>query len=265
MPHPLLRPRALWLALLAPTLAACGVTSPKATRPLSLSITSRSASNASLPAPSAIQADIRIGSGANSITISKVQVVLARIELSPSGTCATTTGENDCDELQAGPVLLDLPVDGTTKVVLDGTVPAGTYSALQAKLDAVTADDDESGVDAFLKAHPEFKGISVQVTGVFTDANSQTHNFTFTSGAEAELEASFQPPVTVGASTSNLTINIDVASWFTDAAGKAIDPTNAANAEAIERNIRQSFKGFEDDNHDGVDDNKEAGPGTTHT
>ena len=41
-------------------------------------------------------------------------------------------------------------------------------------------------------------------------------------------------------------------------AGAVIDPTNAANAGAIERNIRRSARAFEDDDHDGVDDHEEG-------
>jgi len=40
-----------------------------------------------------------------------------------------------------------------------------------------------------------------------------------------------------------------------------IDPTDPANAEAIERNILRSARVFEDDDHDGVDDNDEQGDG----
>ncbi|HYT05645.1 MAG TPA: hypothetical protein VEM13_12295 [Gemmatimonadales bacterium] len=241
--------RALWLAPLALALAACSDTGPKASQPVSLSVTTKPSSSPS--------ADIMIGSGANSLTISQAQIVLARIELSPSGACATTGEEDDCDELEVGPTLVSLPVDGSTQVVLDGVVSPGTYRALEAKLDAVTADDDEAGASAFLTAHPDFQGVSVMVMGAFTDANSVAHAFTFTSEVDAEIEAMFQPPVTVDAGTSNLTIAVDVASWFTDATGAAIDPTNAANAEVINRNIENSFRAFEDDNRDGGDDHKE--------
>jgi hypothetical protein len=130
---------------------------------------------------------------------------------------------------------------------------------LEAKLDAVEANE-EPGANDFLTKNPGFAGISVKVTGVFTDANG-THDFTFTSEADAEIEAAFQPPVAVGAGTSNLTISLDITSWFKDATGAVIDPTNAANAAAIEQNIRRSFHAFEDDNHDGADDNQEQGGG----
>jgi hypothetical protein len=231
---------------------ACQGTGPTLVH-VSLSATS----GASPVATAGLSADIHIGSGANSLTISKAQIVLSRIKLSPSGgaTCSETTEDkDDCDELEAGPALVDLPVDGTTKVVLDALVPAGTYDGLSAKIDAVHADEDEPGVNAFLTAHPDWKGVSVKVTGVFTDASKTDHSFTFSSEVDAHVHARFQPPVKVDNTTSNLTINANVASWFTGATGAAIDPTNAANQETIERNIENSFRAFRDDDRDGKDD-----------
>jgi hypothetical protein len=260
MVQSLWRRGAVWLAPVSLTVAACNGTGPRASHPLSLSVTTRSAT----AAPTTSAAAITVGSGANSLTLSKVQVVLARIELGTSGGCAPAaatppaeTQEQDCDELQAGPALVDLPTDGTTKVILDGVVPAGTYSKLRARLDALHQPDEDDGpanASAFLTVHPDFKGISVKVTGSFTDMAGTAHDFTFTSEVDAEIEAAFATPVTVGSGTSNVTIDVDVASWFKDAGGAVIDPTNSANAEAIARNIRQSFKAFEDDNHDGADD-----------
>ena len=262
--------RSLLIASLA--LAACNGTAPQGSHPLRLSVTTRSAT-AGPTTLATSPAAITVGSGANSLTLTKVQVVLARIELGTSGGCAAVataptaataetdetdeTDEQDCDELQAGPALVDLPTDGTTKVILDGLVPAGTYSKLQARLDAVNqpdADDAAVSASAFLTAHPDWRGISVKVTGSFTDPAGAAHDFTFTSEVDAEIEAAFATPVTVASGTSNVTIDVDVASWFKDAAGGVIDPTNAANAEAIAHNIRQSVKAFEDDNHDGADD-----------
>ena len=258
MTHPNSRRRLVSLAPAALLLVGCTGTAPKASQPISLSITTRSPSTSSLPTASA-SASIQIGTGANSLTINQAQVVLSRLELSPSGSCATAGEKDDCDELQAGPALVDLPVDGTTKVVLDGAVAPGSYTALRARLDAVTPDEDEPGVSAFLVAHPDWKGISVKVTGVFTDAKSQTHAFTFTSEADAEIEAAFQPAITVAAGTSNLTVSVDVASWFKDETGAVIDPTDPANAHAIDHNVQRSFRTFEDDDRDGIDDHKESG------
>src|SRR3989454_4645652 len=250
---------ALWLAPVALTFAACDGTAPKASQPVSLSVTTKGTSGVSVPAGSGLSAAIQIGSGANSLTINQAQVVLARIELSTAGSCATTGEEHDCAELQLGPTLVDLPVDATTQVMLeDVAIPAGTYSGVQATLDAVHPDDNEPGASAFLTAHPDFQGISVKVTGVFTDASNTTHDFTFTSAVDAEMAMRLEPPVTLASDTKNFTIAVDVASWFKDASGAAIDPTDPANAEAIARNILRSARVFEDDDHDGVDDQEEG-------
>jgi hypothetical protein len=251
---------ALCLAPVALALAACHGTEPRAFHSISLSVTTKGSSGLALPAGPGVSAALQVGSGPNSLTINQAQVVLSRIELTTAGGCATTGEENDdCPELRLGPTLVDLPVDATTQVMLeDVTVPAGTYSGAQARLDAVKSDDDESGATAFLTAHPDFQGISVKVSGVFTDASNTTHNFTFTSEVDAEMEATFNPPVTLASDTKNFTFAVDIGSWFTDASGAVLDPTDPANAETIARNIQRSARAFEDDNHDGVDDHDEG-------
>src|SRR6266849_2446850 len=228
---------AAWLAPLAVGLVACDTTAPGA-RPLSLSVTSRSTAPTTGPSTSIV-----VGSGAAGITITAAQMTLGEIELSPSGSCGAETNEADaagpandnhedsCEELDAGPVTVDLPVDGTTKAMLHVTVPTGTYEGLQAEL------------------------LNVQVA--FTDASGAKH--TFTSNAEAKLEMRFSAPLTVAAGgTLNVTVDIDVSSWFKDASGAVLDPTNPANADAINDNIRKSFHVFDDENQDGVDDHEEG-------
>src|SRR5438445_12453660 len=157
---------AAWLAPLAVGLVACDATAP-GTRPLSLSVTSRSAGPAAGPS-----SNIVVGSGAAGITITAAQMTLGEIQLSPSGSCGAETNDADaagtandnhedsCEELEAGPVTVDLPVDGTTKAMLHVSVPAGMYEGLQAEL------------------------VSVQVS--FTDASGAKQ--TFTSKTEAKLQ-----------------------------------------------------------------------------
>lgn len=138
--------------------------------------------------------------------------------------------DDDCQPVRVGPVLVAVPLDGTTKIFLDALVPAGTYTGVRAKLD------------------------SVQVVGVFTDSGGATHSFTFMSHMHAPIHVDFASPVTVDANSMNLTINVDASSWFKTRSGAIIDPTNPENQRAIERSIRASLRAFEDDNHDGDDD-----------
>ena len=236
-----------WLAPLAVTLAACESTGP-GTRALSLSVTTKSGTPAASPS-----SDPPAGSTVTSLTVSAAQVTVREVELAPVGTtcvaeqadaaAAGTTSDDgsneehdDCEELELGPLTVDLPLDATTQLVLDALVPAGTYRAVEAKLNAVN------------------------VSGSFMDAGG-THSFTFTSNAEAEIEMEFATPITVGPGTSNFTVSVDVASWFKDASGNFLDPNDPANAETINANIRHSFRAFADEDHDGVDDDHEEDSG----
>jgi hypothetical protein len=270
----------LHLAPVTLLLAACNSTAPVPSQRISLSTTIGPRAAASGPAM-----DVIVTGTGGKVKITSAQVVLSHIELKSDAACTTdastdakdanekndatdpasaseptdNTDEHDC-EVHLDPVLVDLPMDGTTKVILDALVPAGTYSGLRAKLEAVEGDDD--GASPFLTAHPDFADVSVKVVGVFTDAGGADHAFTFTSKVEAELSVNFATPVTVDASSKNLTVDVNVGSWFLDAAGAILDPTNAANQETIEKAIRASLSAFEDDDHDGHDDHTETPAGS---
>ena len=281
--------RLLSIAPIAFLVAACSATDPNAMHRVSVSAKIASPSAHAVPG---VTADLIVGGEGGSVSISSAQIVLSRLKLHDD-VCADEEGEDgddmddangapvveshepdggnddeenedenddeddeDCPPLTVGPVLIDLPLDGTTTVVLDALVPAGTYKRLQARLHAVKAGDEGAG--DFLAAHPEFAGISVKVVGVFTDAEGADHEFTFTSGMNVVSAINFETPVTVDAGTTNLTIDVDVASWFMGPSGAVIDPTSSAKQRAIEKNIRASLRAFEDDDHDGDDDHDEG-------
>ncbi len=247
----------LRLAPVALLLTACDSTSPRPLQRINLSTTIGSAAPSATPG---IVADLIVSGTGGSVRITSAQMTLSHIKLASDTACAADDNErehadeandqpdanetdaddqddNECPPIRVEPVQVNLPLDGTTKVILDALVPAGSYLGLRAELE------------------------SVNVVGVFTDAGGTTHAFTFTSDAHAEVSVDFATPITVAAGTSNLTVDVDVGSWFRDAAGAILDPNNTANQEAIEHAIRASFHAFEDDNHDGDDDHEEEGEG----
>jgi len=131
-PHPR---SVAWLASLAVALAACESTGP-GSRALSLSVTTKSATSTSMATASAD------ASGA-ALSLSAAQVTLKEIELNTTGTnCeaetdnADATGTSgdaqeaqdeqneDCAELELGPLQVNLPLDPTTQLILDALVPA---------------------------------------------------------------------------------------------------------------------------------------------
>src|SRR6266550_3364698 len=253
-------------------IAACSSTDPNATYRMSFSSTTGSAGGGANGSAAALANLIVTGTG-GSVNMSSAQIVLSRIKLANDVNCGDDEGdqndddaqeadsahhndqgenENDCEPVRAGPVLVAVPLDGTTKIFLDALVPAGTYTGLRAKLDAV--DSGDNGAQDFLTAHPAFEGVSVKVVGVLKDSGGTDHAFTFISHMKAPIHADFDSSVTVDANSMNLTINVDVTSWFKNRSGAIIDPTNPENQRAIERSIRASLRAFEDDDHDGNDD-----------
>jgi hypothetical protein len=205
---------------------------------------------AKAPTVLASAAPITVDGGGNSLVINRVQLVLGEIELKSalSAECTGST-EDGCPEVELDPVLVDLPLEGRASLNLGALVPAGTYQEVEFKIDAV--NDDHSAEATFIAAHPDFRNVSVRVEGTFNGSP-----FVFTSPVDAKVESELATPVVVTAdSPLNLTISIDVASWFRSGA-TVLDPRDAANASAIANNIQLSFAAFEDDNRDGVEDHR---------
>ncbi len=142
------RPGALLSALVAAfALSACGgddLLSPPDGGRVSLSVVvpTNPAGAASL-APAF---DIEQTDGDNTLILEEVQLVLREVELEGEGfECEESEGldddsegdDDDCEEFEAGPVLVDLPLDGEVETILSIDVPAGTY----------VQDEDEDGDD----------------------------------------------------------------------------------------------------------------------
>jgi len=229
-------------------------------RGVSLSFMTTPTSGAAGAAPGT--AGFTIADGHHSLTVNQVQVVLARIELNGgSGSqCPRSDGADerarddrggDCETLEVAPMLIDLPVDSAVVSELHVTVPAGTYSALEATL-SVPRDRDGVSSD-FLSANPDFRNVSVRVAGTF-DGQS----FVYAGAPQAHLEFGFHPPLAVGDAGANITIHADLAEWFRDGAGAILNPTTAnaggPNSALVADNIRRSFRAFRDDHRDGHDD-----------
>ena len=242
----------------AVALAACGDSTGSNANRVNLSFTTTSAAPTARLTSTAngFHADLTGTVSGHTLVITKAQLVASELQLkgSASSTCATTaesSGSDDCQELELRPVLVDLPVTaGLTSAVITA-LPAGTYSAMEMKVDAVYAGEDDGA--AFLAAHPGWQGMSVRIEGTYDG-----QPFVFTSNVEAELHMTFATPVTVDANGAGVTINVDVLGWFRDGSGNYVNPATAnsggANQSLVQENIKTSFHAFEDDDHDGIED-----------
>src|SRR3989440_5129425 len=185
--------------------------------------------------------------GTNTLVISSVEVVLRKVELKraeagqPAGCAMSTSGitaseDGECgeqdDELEAGPVLVDLPLGGIERT-FTADVPAGTFDALEFQIHKLSGDGDAADQD-FLKAHPDFAGISVRVKGTFKGTD-----FTYTSDLDVQQELKFEQPVVVQAGTpASVTIKLDLDGWFRSGGGTLVGPATAAAGAENEHPVR---------------------------
>jgi len=190
--------------------------------------------------------------GTNTLVLSQVELVMRRIELHRAGAaaCADITND-DCQELEFGPILVDLPL-GTAGAAraFSVQIAPGTYDKLELKIRVPS-----SGSDArFRQANPAFENASVRVTGTYNGTA-----FVYTSDLEAEMEFGLNPALTANeGSATDLTLLVDLDKWFRGQAGTLIDPATAnpgqPNETLVEQSIRSSLHAFRDDDRDGMDD-----------
>jgi len=258
MPRPVL----LSVAALATTvLAACDAGGPSSSAQVNFSVATQPAA----AAPSG-SSETFTDAGSNTLVINRVQLVLREIELKSveATTSCDNSGPGSCEELELGPILLDLPL-GVGGAAHSFTVPvaAGTYDEIEFKIHPPSDDDTPDAT--FLQAHPEFAGVSVQVDGTFNGVS-----FRYLSDLSAEEEIELSPALAVAESaTADLTLMVDLDGWFRDGAGLLVDPATAnvglANETLVEGNIRATLHAFEDENHDGTDDHGGADDPQPHS
>jgi hypothetical protein len=194
--------------------------------------------------------------GNDTIVLRSVELVLREIELKrvEAAACDSVDGNGDCEEFEAGTSLVSLPLGATaTAAVIAVNAPAGMYDELEFKIHKPESSDDA----AFIAANPDFNGVSIRVTGTYSQAGTRS-DFTFTSDLDASQEIALSPALTVtDGQPANVTLRVDVANWFVSGAA-LVNPTTGnkgqANESLVRNNIEASFGAFRDDNHDGHDD-----------
>ncbi len=217
--------------------------------------------------PMAISASASpITAGGDEIVIEQVEMVLRKIKVTGigAGECAATSGieaEGDtgtCGEFRAGPALFDLPLVEGAVPAYTATVPAGSYSQVQLQIHRPTNANEDA---AFVADHPAFENTSIRVTGTYRNTGDGAPvPFTYTTDLTEVVNVELDQPIEVAAGAElGVTLSVDLAGWFADAAGTGlVDPAEALDGRPleslVEQNIRRSFRMFEDENADGTAD-----------
>jgi hypothetical protein len=189
-------------------------------------------------------------SGSDTLILESIEIVLREIELERiDGNCDDNLDDDACQEFEAGPYLVSLPIGTGVEREFELDVPPGTYSEIE--FDIHKVEDDPADV-IFLQSHPAFAGLSIRATGAF---NGQSFLFESELGVEQELDLIPSLVVEEGSGSINITVLVEVDSWFRDLDGNLLDPETANkggdNESLVNDNIKDSFEAFEDDDRDG--------------
>lgn len=203
--------------------------------------------------------------GSDTVIIRRVELVLREIELELlNDDCPDSSGVDDdaCEEFSTSIQLVDLPLGNATDKTITIEIPAGVYDELEFEIHK----PDDSTDAAFIAAHPDFADVSIRVSGTFSQGGTRS-DFVYITDLNEEQEIELDPPLDVTTDGAiNVTLRLDVGTWFLAAGGSAlVDPASANNGgpneNLVENNIRASIDAFHDDDSDGLDDDHEDDDG----
>lgn len=176
------------------------------------------------------------------LTLASVHLVVSEFELERADEaedCDEAGAEEACEEFEADPRFLELPLDGEDTVAVRQAVPAGSYDELEFEVEDLELEDDgddEAGtIEAVLaeieEQFPDWpREASLRLHGTFTpkdDAGElqpdQARDFTVFFQAEVEIEKEFASPLEVTESSGEVTVVVDPRLWFERGDGTVVD------------------------------------------
>lgn len=175
--------------------------------------------------------DVLAITGTNgTLRIEDVRLIVSELELEQvGGSCVgEDDGDDDCEEFESGPFLVDLPLAGGAVTLATDQIAPGTYDELEFEVEDLESDDDDDAGErqAIQSLLAQLRGVypgfpsraSMVAHGTFTPAGSTAAQpFTVYFDAEIEVEMDLSPPVTVPGATA-LTVEVNPALWFRDGA-----------------------------------------------
>ncbi|HEU0012940.1 MAG TPA: hypothetical protein VFQ45_04615 [Longimicrobium sp.] len=198
--------------------------------------------------------------GANgTLRIGDLRLVVAEFELDGDddvNRCADadSVGDDDgddCDDFNAGPMFVDLPLAAGGTQVSTGEVRPGTYREIEFEVEDL--DDDEENpaerqrIEALLgqirQQFPDWpRRASMLVSGSFTPTGGAAQPFRVFLEAEIEIETALNPPLVVAESGGTRTVEVllDPAAVFRQGAN-VINP--ATHSGELELELETGFRG----------------------
>ncbi len=204
------------------------------------------------------QGDQLVVTGANgTLTITDIRMIVAEFEVDGDddvNACQQNGGGDDCEDFQAGPLFIDLPLTGSTVPVSTGEIPPGTYDEVEFEVEDLDDDEENAAerqrIEALLaQVRAQFadwpRDASMLVTGTFTPTGGQPRAFRVFIEAEIEVEVDLNPPlvITESSTSRDVSILLDPAAIFRS--GNNVLDLSQSNGRLleIEIEIENGFSG----------------------
>lgn len=201
--------------------------------------------------------------GANgTLRIDDLRMVVAEFELEGDddvNRCGQSAGAaDDCEDFDAGPMFIDLPLTGGSVPVGSGNVPAGTYKEVEFEVEDLDDDEEDAAERArieqlrgqILSQFPDWpRDASLLVVGTFTPTGGAPQAFRAFVEAEIEIETELSPRLVVGEGESRgVDVLLDPAAIFRSGAN-VLNLAQSSGRNELEIRIENGFRGRGSDDH----------------
>ncbi len=158
--------------------------------------------------------------------------------------------EDDGDSLdfKTEPQILNLALDGSVNTLHAADIPLGTYNKVSFRIHK-PEDGEDPGDPDFMESTGGNERFCVVFKGTYEGTV-----FAFKSRRSTKQRVEIDPPLIIDEEglEVNITLTVDVDSWFHDADGNSLNPLDEDHENEIDDAIRKSFRGFRDDNRHGT-------------
>lgn len=155
--------------------------------------------------------------------------------------------EGDSMDFKSASQILNLDLSGDVNTLATADIPMGSYDKVSFRIHK-PEDDEDPGDSDFKEGNSGSERFSVVVKGTY-DGSA----FTFKSRKSTKQRVDIDPPLVIDEDglEVNVTLTVDVDSWFMDEDGNPLNPLEEDDEDEIDDAIRRSFRGFRDDDRRG--------------
>lgn len=204
-------------------LAACGVTEPRRTSPVTLHLRSNAVTSTAATAPTPLQ-------------LSAVRLIVTSAALGSGNEFGCTDCQGNVEEVVSTPKLVSIPINGGSVLLATEQAAPGLYSQSEIAV-------EQAGATSLAGTSNWPSGATIMIEGTYNGAA-----FALPLNIVGSFRESLTPPLEVPATgapaATAITITLPVASWF-QSTGRSLNPADATDRATIEANARRGFAPLE--------------------